>query len=230
MTLIICFVYGSIYAQDLGKKVEESYELEQAYSRVQMNGTGDVFLHIADDYRIEVVCYENLLELIEVEVSGDLLKIRTNFEKQMYKGVTDVEFHVYAPGYNEISHKGVGDVICKESIKSDVLNVKLVGVGDIELLDLDVNNLEVLQKGVGKIKLKGSSINADYMLKDVGNINAFDLKAVNCSAYSSGVGNIRLYASKTLSAQAKGVGNIYYRGDPKDVNEKSGITGQVKKG
>jgi hypothetical protein len=83
--------------------------------------------------------------------------------------------------------------------------------------------------GVGDIKIiSGKTIDFRMDLSGVGNINAQNYEAENVVVTLSGTGDIKTWATKSITGNISGVGNVLYKGNPAINNiNRSGI-GNVK--
>ena len=66
-------------------------------------------------------------------------------------------------------------------------------------------------------------------MSGTGNLQAFKLITENTTITSSGVGKAEIYASNSIEATLSGMGNLHYKGDPKDVDTKISGFGNIQK-
>ncbi len=128
----------------------------------------------------------------------------------------------------EIHHQGVGDVKSESMIKLDKLGLWLSGVGDAEL-ELECNNLTVEFNGVGDLKLIGASSSGEVTYSGVGDLKGYDFVFDVLKVTHNGVGNVQVFAARSITIEANGVGNVYYKGDPADEAIENNAIGKVKK-
>ncbi|HPY95833.1 MAG TPA: DUF2807 domain-containing protein [Candidatus Cloacimonadota bacterium] len=124
---------------------------------------------------------------------------------------------------NSISVKGSAAIMNSTPIEGNNLNIRLNGVGAIELTELNYNNIDAYLKGTGAIELGGTTNTLNLSLKGVGSIKTENLKAYSCKAFNYGIGAISLYAENELEATLSGVGSIEYYGNPKVIKHINGI-------
>ena len=162
-----------------------------------------------------------------LKLSGEEDIIERNFFTIKNRKLT---VNVSAPTIDHIKLDGVGNIKLNGNVKTDTLFVKMKGVGNIEVEELENNFLSIESKGVGNISLSGNGQTVNLNSEDVGNIDAEDFLAKNVTIHSSGVGNINCYASDSIEIHGSGIGNITYYGNPTSKNiDKSGV-GKVKSG
>lgn len=102
------------------------------------------------------------------------------------------------------------------------------GVSNITADNLHYNKITVNFSGVGDVNLGGEAQKAVFNISGKGNIQASDLNAKNVDCNISGVGSAKVSAYQKLKASVGGIGNIRYKGNPKQTElYKNGI-GSIK--
>lgn len=183
--------------------VTKEYKLTP-FEEVKMNGVGQVEL-IQSETRngvVELTAPDNYIELYKFESDGKELDI--NFVK---KGIN-------------IHTKGVKIKV----YTSDLVRIENRGAASISMDSLDTDRIEIVNSGVGDIKISGITDDAYLTCSGVGSIRAEGLKALNVKASVSGVGSIECNASEEIEGRVSGVGSLRYSGNPKHQdNKRTGI-------
>lgn len=183
--------------------VTKEYKLTP-FEEVKMNGVGQVEL-IQSETRngvVELTAPDNYIELYKFESDGKELDI--NFVK---KGIN-------------IHTKGVKIKV----YTSDLVRIENRGAASISMDSLDTDQIEIVNSGVGDIKISGITDDAYLTCSGVGSIRAEGLKALNVKASVSGVGSIECNASEEIEGRVSGVGSLRYSGNPKHQdNKRTGI-------
>jgi len=183
--------------------VTKEYKLTP-FEEVKMNGVGQVEL-IQSETRngvVELTAPDNYIELYKFESDGKELDI--NFVK---KGIN-------------IHTKGVKIKV----YTSDLVRIENRGAASISMDSLDTDRIEIVNSGVGDIKISGITDDAYLTCSGVGSIRAEGLKALNVKASVSGVGSIECNASEEIEGRVSGVGSLRYSGNPKHRdNKRTGI-------
>lgn len=118
---------------------------------------------------------------------------------------------------------GSGDVDLA-AIQAKSVNLSISGSGDIEAKQIDARELEARIAGSGDIELKGKADTATYRIAGSGDLKAHNVQARITDAQVSGSGDLSCYASESLTARTSGVGEIRYKGNPKELNvSKKGV-------
>ena len=186
--------------------VTKEYKLNP-FEEVHMRCVGDVELIQSDTKNgvVELTAPENYIELYKFENNGNELEI--DFAKNNINIHTkNVKIKVYT---------------------TDLIKVKNSGASSIHMDKLDTDEMEIINSGVGSIKISGVADNVELQNSGVGSINAEDLKALNVKANVSGVGSITCYASEKIEGRVSGVGSLKYAGNPKQKNNKRTGVGSI---
>lgn len=172
---------------------------------------------------VEVYGPDNIVDLIQLSIKDGELTIEMDKMKQV-KNIKNMKITISSPELYALNFRGVGNIFIEDGLKSSTLSIRYSGVGNMKAKSLDCESLKVSATGVGDINLSGTAARADLSSDGVGNIEAFDLVCKDLTASVGGVGNISCHATQSIVANAKGIGNISYKGNPADKRlEKKGI-------
>ncbi|MEZ4857773.1 MAG: head GIN domain-containing protein [Flavobacteriaceae bacterium] len=219
------------YAQWGWNKVEGNGDITtktittETYDEIKAIGSIDVHLMSGTEGNISVTTDANLQEYVEIEVSGNTLKIKLqkNISVKTRHGI-----HVTVPftEVSAISLTGSGDVDTKDAIKGDFLEVSVTGSGDITLM-VDTNSIESTTTGSGDITLNGKTNNLKVNVTGSGDFRGFELEANNTKATVSGSGDAKVVAKQSLTARVNGSGDITYKGNPERSDTKTSGSGDI---
>lgn len=168
---------------------------------------------------------DNLMNLIQTDVSGNTLKIRT-------KGVnsfnnTHLKIYITAPDINSIESSGASHVKIVDQIRSpERVSFEVSGAGSING-SVDAPAVDADISGAGNIDLTGRT--KDYLAKisGSGTLRSSGLQSENADVDVSGAGNASVNASVSLKAEASGAGTVTYRGGG-SVQQRVSGAGTVK--
>jgi hypothetical protein len=82
---------------------------------------------------------------------------------------------------------------------------------------------------VGQVTLKGKVAKAEISNSSVGNTNASELIADTLNLENSSVGNVEVHATKEISINSSGIGNVNFGGGAVVKNLSSSGIGKVTK-
>src|SRR5450830_483466 len=108
--------------------------------------------------------------------------------------------------------------------------VKVEGAGETLLNNLNTDRLDIGYQGAGRLAAKGKVNYLRVNARGVGEVDTHEVKAERVDVSFEGIGNVSVYATDTLNAVARGIGELTYYGHPKTVNKSVSGIGNVKAG
>lgn len=202
-----------------------------SFTGVKMSVPGDLYVKQGSPQRVLIEASDEVLDRIETEVNGGNLVIRQKEDWKWWKNWSSrgkIKVYVTAPTLEYLVVSGSGRIESENTIRSNQMYVGVSGSGDIDL-DLNTGDLEGKISGSGNVDLRGSADDLEVSISGSGNFDAEDLAAETCEVRISGSGNCRVNVKESLESRVSGSGNIYYRGDPRRVNNSSSGSGSVRK-
>ena len=207
-----------------GKVIEKTRQVGN-FDQVGVSGSFDVFLVKGAEGKVELSVEQNLEPYLETEVSNGKLKIRwqkgTNIRTTKSTKVT-----VYFEEVNGVVLSGSGDIVSRDPLNTQELDVAVAGSGDIKL-EVNTDHVNAAVSGSGDIELSGTTKEFSSAVAGSGDIEAYDLKAETAELKISGSGTIRASVEKELVARISGSGNIKYKGNPRIEDIKVSGSGNV---
>jgi len=138
-----------------------------------------------------------------------------NYELKM-SGGGDIRSEITA-GQIICEVTGGGDINLKNREKASEANISINGGGDITL-DMKADKVKCSVSGGGDASLSGQATDLDISMNGGGDINAKQFLADNILFHVSGGSDIHVNASKELTGNISGGGDLYYSGSPAKVN------------
>ena len=187
-----------------GNLTTESRDISD-FERIKSTGSFDIYVDVGPEPSLTITFDDNLIELIETEISGKTLYIDSDAS--------------FGSKHN-----------CKINITVPSLEyVKLSGSGDVVVNNLKAEFFEYAVSGSGDLSANGEVKELELTISGSGDIDASDLKAEDVYAKISGSGDIKLYASNLLDGHISGSGDITYYGNPKQVDRMISGSGSMRK-
>jgi hypothetical protein len=172
---------------------------------------------LASELKIEAG--ENLIPLIKTEVVNGVLRIK-NANKCDFTRAYDVPVNVYVnykPDLLRITNKGTGLVSNTDTCTAGNIDLETISAGDIKL-QMSAGTVFTHQHSVGDVEVYGT-VN-EMIIYNTG--NGFTITD-QCQAgyawvYTRSTGKITVYTPGLLISEIDGPGNVYYRGQPNQIN------------
>ena len=122
---------------------------------------------------------------------------------------------------------GGSDVYSKNTLKSDVLNLRASGGADLKLT-LNVKDLTLNISGGSDANINGSGENLQANASGGSDLNAYSYIVNNAKVTASGGSDANIYVNKALEASASGGSDINYKGNASLRKTSSSKSGDVR--
>ena len=222
-----CVNFGGKRAKGNGNIVKQEREVD-AFDEVEVSGALDVYVRQGDQRSVSIEGDENLLKYIVTKNEGDRLEVRTKSGYNL-RPTKKMKIFVTSPEFTKLDVSGACNIIGENKISArESLEMEVSGAGDINM-EADAPDLKASISGSGKIDLKGRTQDFDLNLSGAAKARCFDLMSENTRVDISGAGSAEVYASVKLDAEVSGAGNVRYKGNAANVQQKISGAGSVKK-
>lgn len=226
LTLLICFA-TTLHAQRVkgdGKLIEKTRQVGD-FEALGVSGSFDVFLVKGQEGKVIVNVEQNLEPYLVTEVQNGTLKVRWKKGSNV-RTTKSTKVTVHFEDLSGVALAGSGDIISKDRISTDDLDIAVAGSGDIRL-EIEAMESKAAISGSGDIELSGSSKSFEAAVAGSGDIEAYDLKSEKAELKISGSGTIHANVANELYARISGSGNIKYKGNPRIEDVKVSGSGNV---
>jgi len=197
------------------------------FTKVQLDGIGDLSITIGDTESLTVEADENLLPYIITEVKGGTLIIRMKEDVKLVNMISDVNYTLTAKSLDSVDLNGLGNIIIKP-LQTDALTISLDGSGLITLNQLVADGLQANLNGLGSLTVSGGKVTAQQVsLSGAGSYQAGNLESETASVSLTGLGSATVWVTGTLDAVLTGAGSLEYYGKPQVTEEDTGL-GSIK--
>lgn len=224
---ILSMSFGTAYAQKVrgnGKTINKTRNVG-SFDGVGVSGSFDVFLVEGDEGKLDITVEENLEKYLITEVKNGNLKIKWKSGMNI-RTSSKTTITVHFKTINSLAMAGSGDIVGKDVIKGNSLEVAVAGSGDVKV-DIEVQEVETAVSGSGDIELSGTATEFEAAVSGSGDIDAYDLKVERAELRISGSGFIGANIEKEIEARVSGSGDIKYKGQPRIEDIKVSGSGNV---
>ncbi|MCI0556679.1 MAG: DUF2807 domain-containing protein [Anaerolineae bacterium] len=204
-------------------KIESETREVQGFLAVSINYPAEVLIQQGKVESVKIEADDNLLSQLTTEVNDDTLVIENKEERwsERVNPTERVKITITVKDLHEIEFSSAGNLRV-EGLKTDELSLKLNGVGEMILNDLDVRKLECRLSGAGNIEANGVADELDIRISGVGGFDAPKLESMVANVRISGAGSATVFVKDDLTARVSGAGSINYYGSPTLHEEVSG--------
>ena len=196
-----------------------------AYDRIEVLGSYDVIFTDGEVGKIKIKAPDNILPLIQTEVSDGLLKIDTG--KNRYKVKEPIIIYVPVDSrLKQVDIKGSADIYSEKNLETKTLNVGIYGSGDARLA-VDVSSLALEVVGAGDIRVSGRAKDLSIDISGSGDVDTSKLTAEKAVISISGAGDVSAYVTEDVDVSIAGAGDVTVKGNPKKIKQKINGSGRV---
>lgn len=227
-----------------GDMVTESRVVKE-FTWIETLGAFDISVKSGKKQEILLTFDDNLLDLIETDVSGKTLKI---YSDEPYRSRHTCKVEITVPKLEGVTTKGSGDItvrnfdsevfecrtkgsgdISVKNLNSEVVTCNINGSGNISIYNLNGDFLECHINGSGDFRADGQVKQLDIRVRGSGDVDTRDLIAQEAEVVIKGSGDVRVYAEESLDGAVYGSGDISYYGKPEHVSKRVAGSGDIRK-
>ncbi|TKC58638.1 DUF2807 domain-containing protein [Pedobacter hiemivivus] len=207
--------------EDSGNHVSRAVSVK-SFDKIKVDGAIKLVLTQDSSYRIQVDADSNIITYVKADVSGSELKIKLDYDK--YCGTDSIVVHAGIGELKDLDLAGAVKVVGDGRIYARDLDLTFSGASDVSL-DLSAAKVTTKVDGVSKIALTGQAGVHDLKINGTAKVNAFDFVVGVYNIETEGTGKANINVLNELKVKTSGSSEIYYKGNPKKVDEKkSGAT------
>lgn len=180
-----------------------------SFSGIDVGGAFKVFLTQGDKEGLVVEADENLLDIIETEVRGNTLRIKTTEDIKDSKALN---IYITFKDLSEIDVSGACKMSGENKFTLDDIEVDCSGASDVSM-KLSAGNMDLECSGASNMDLYGTAESMDLDISGASHLDASDLEVKTCNADVSGASHGKVFVTGELSADVSGAGSLKYKGD-----------------
>lgn len=227
MLVIPAFLAGcsTKCVEDRGIRVARG-SVVKPFDKINVKGALKLVLRQDSTYALKVEADSNIVDRIKTQVSGSELRI--DLKDGEYCGSDSIVIYSGIGELKSISAAGAVNIVSAGLVNTGDLQMRLSGSTDVKL---SLNSAKVITgiDGVGKLTLTGQAGVHELSTNGTADIDAFGFIAGKYDIHITGSGKANINVLNELKVQTEGASNIYYKGNPKKVDErKAGATKLIK--
>jgi len=193
------------------------------FDEIILSGNVSALLVEGEEESIEI---RNDADRLDFYVEGKSLKVKAT-DLVKYNKTPTVKVIITYKKLRALKARAGASAYTEEAISGDELDLRFSSgaSGEIEVTQssLDIN----VSEG-GNLKLRGATDWQEIKVSTGGTLSAYKLEAANTVVKANTGGSARVMTTKSIDARANTGGSITYKGDPRKVNRKDGLSGTVR--
>ncbi|MDR6782534.1 hypothetical protein ABIE26_000978 [Pedobacter africanus] len=207
--------------EDSGNHVSRAITLKN-FDKIKVDGAIKLVMTQDSSYKVQVEADSNIITYVKADVSGSELRLKVDYDR--YCGTDSIVVRAGIGELRGLELDGAVEVLGEGRIYAGDVDFAFSGASDVRL-DLSAAKVSTKVDGVGKIALSGQAGTHDLKIKGTAKVNAFDFIVGVYNIDTEGTGKAEINVLNELKVKTSGSSEIYYKGNPKKVDEKkSGAT------
>jgi hypothetical protein len=171
------------------------------------------------------------LDAVEIKTTGNRLIVKQRGKKGGWfwndHDRPAVDLTVTLPAVEAIDLAGAGRLV-GAGFEGAELEVSLAGAGECELTELRLDRLEIDLAGAARCETQGTARIQEISIAGAGSYEGFDLESEEATVSVAGAGAAEVTVTERLEGSVAGIGNISYRGSPKQITQSVSGLGSVE--
>ncbi len=207
-----------------GSVVSKTYDFED-FEKLSMAVSADVELRIGKTQSVEIKAQQNILDNLDIEVSGNKLRIRND---RNVRSAKRIKIYITMTNIKGLAVAGSGTIKGIGTFSNLAnLDLAIAGSGDM-YLDVEAQSVESAISGSGTLSIKGKTDSYEAAVSGSGDVFGYDFTTNRCAVAISGSGTCKITVNEKLKARVSGSGDVYYKGSVKQVDAKVSGSGDVE--
>jgi hypothetical protein len=194
------------------------------FKSIKVRSGIDLYLSQGNETKMTVSCLKDKIDNVIAKVNGDTLEIY--FEGYSSSGLDwdnwpsnqVPKVNLTFKNINKLEALEGSNVFSEGQLVFENFEVMVNRRGNLRL-DLKAKNLKCETQSGSEAILIGTATNFEGVAKGRSKLNAKGLLTQSCWVTSSGTSNAYVFVENHLSAKAKSGSNVYYYGNPSNVNK-----------
>lgn len=194
-----------------GDGAERTFDVE-GFTEVSLAGPDAVEIEIGDEFSVRAEGDTEVLDDLEIEISGDRLKIGRESGGILRRSRDGrVRVYVTMPAIEGASVAGSGDMTVVAAVAED-FEASVAGSGNLIIAGIEATDAEFDIAGSGDITAAGTVRELEISIAGSGNVRGNELRAENLEVRIAGSGDVEAHVSDEVDARLMGSGDVTITG------------------
>jgi len=208
---VLIFMGTNIHAEQEKRNVS-------TFNGISLKVSAELYLTQGNNQSVSINAEPSTLENLVTEVKGHVLIIRS-IKKDFFSSAKpnkNIKIYITCPDISSISVTGSGTVFNKNPLTSRIIDISVMGSGNIVLSGLNSESVKGTIMGSGKISLASRNVANEFKLfiSGVGYYKGAEFPVKIADVKISGSGDAVVNATNDLDVHISGSGQVLYTGNP----------------
>ncbi len=175
----------------------------------------DLYLTQSNSESVFLETYENLHDLIKIEVQGGILKIHST--KRGYNTTKAPKVYVSIKTLNKLKGSSGSDIYGQNNFKVDNLEIDMNSGSDLKI-EVTANTIDCDINSGSDAEISGTTNFLKVNASSGSDLEAFNLVSKTCNVDASSAADVNINVTEKLTADASSGSDINYKGNPEYTN------------
>jgi hypothetical protein len=213
--------------EDLGIRTTRDITVNP-FDEIKVSGPIKLIMRQDSSFKVNVQADSNIIGKVKADVSGHELTLK--LDAKDYCGKDSIMVSAGIGDLKKLTADGAARIYTSSAINVNDLELTLSGATKVSM-DVNAGKLTATQKndGASNIDLRGQA--GTFKLKTQGSVtlDAFSFVTGEYDLDIEGVAKLKINVLNNLKVRSTGATEIYYKGTPKNIDEKKSGTYKLEK-
>jgi hypothetical protein len=203
-----------------GDLVSDDFQVD-GFTRLNIANTFAATVRASDVFTLTITADDNLMDSVEVQVSGDTLEIRV--ERGLSLNNATLRAEITMPELDGVELSGASSASIEGFGPASAIELTASGASSFDA-DVDTDRLDLELSGASSATIRGFAAVARLDASGASRLLLRDLRIEECDVQLSGASTGNLSVLDQLDADVSGASRLEYDGDPElgDINTSGG--------
>lgn len=206
---------GSVNIRGSGNTVTKDYDLA-GFTRVAAGSAFQVEVNQGEQFAVAITVDDNLVEHLDVEKSGDTLRIYLQPRVSLSFTRITLKASVTMPKLEGLELSGATRTVVSGFESEGPLDVEVSGASTLRG-DIGCDRARIEASGASTVELEGAATDANLEASGASTLRLDDFPVTNANVNVSGASRANVNVSGKLNGEASGASTVQYTGNPSSV-------------
>lgn len=211
------------------KEVVKTYDKLEDFDQIHVDGIFKIELIQSGNSKVVFKGTQKQYESLNISVKDKKLNIRSKKTSFLKSNYSKAKLEIHKDSINQFWTYGPVNLYSRDTIKTEIL--RLYHINEVANIDLKLKtnyfSVNGQENSAGKYNFQGKTKRLNIRLRGSSSVNAENLKAKEVKVEQISIGNIRVNSQEKLKVISFNSGDVYYTGNPQEIDIELHSTGQV---
>jgi Putative auto-transporter adhesin, head GIN domain len=210
--IVVVVAVAAIYWYSPGTQKTETFPYTD-FTQVEVSSAFQVTITESETYSIKVTAGERIFDRIQVNKTGETLKIGT-LPITVFLGSFDAKAEITMPALNKLDLSGATQATVSGFSTTESFAATVTGASSLELTDVKFGDVNIQLSGASHMVAAGTGNNLAADVSGASNLDLTSFRVNDANVNVSGASHATVNLDGRLDVDASGMSSLEYIGDP----------------